>query len=62
MDDFCAVLQRCVINKDNEDRWEWIGSVDKKYNVKHTYSIISQGGVGGCEDAFKLLWNTKGQP
>jgi len=30
--------------------------------VKHAYSIISQGGVGGCEDAFKLLWNTKGQP
>ena len=40
MDDFCAVLQRCVINKDNEDRWEWIGSVDKKYNVKHAYNII----------------------
>jgi len=30
--------------------------------VKHAYSTISQRDVGGCEDAFKLLRNTKGQP
>jgi len=47
VDDFFAVLHRCVINNDKEDRREWIGSVDKKYNVKHAYSIISQRDVGG---------------
>ena len=40
VDDFFAVLHRCVINNDKEDRREWIGSVDKKYNVKHAYNII----------------------
>jgi len=59
---FLAAFQRCEINKDKEDRWEWKGNIDKKYNVKYAYNMIWEGDAVGCENAFQILWKMKGQP